>query len=143
MYGWTIQHENVHDLCRSNYRIASALWRETLIDASIFREWMVSIGRRDAYARLAHILCEMLVRMRAVGLVGEDHTCEFPISQGKIADAQGLSAVHVNRVLQELRAAKLITLKGGVLSVLDWDGLKKAGQFDATYLHLENKKLAA
>jgi len=103
---------------------------------------MVSIGRRDAYARIAHILCEMLVRMRAVGLVGEDHTCEFPISQGKIADAQGLSAVHVNRVLQELRADNLITLKGGILTVLDWDGLKKAGQFDATYLHLQNQKLA-
>ena len=137
-----ILHEDVHALCRKNYRISSALWRETLIDASIFREWMVSIGRRDAYARIAHILCEMLVRMRAVGLIGEDHTCEFPISQSKIADAQGLSAVHVNRVLQELRADNLISLKGGVLSVLDWDGLKKAGQFDATSLHLKNQKLA-
>jgi CRP-like cAMP-binding protein len=138
-----IQHDHVHDLCRPNYRIASALWRETLVHASIFREWMTNIGRRDAYCRIAHILCEMLVRMRAVGLSGEDHTCEFPISQGKIADAQGLSAVHVNRVLQELRAAKLISLKGGVLAVLDWEGLKKAGEFDATYLHLENQKLAA
>ena len=137
-----IEHEKVHDLCRSNYRIASALWRETLIDASIFREWMASIGQRDAYSRIAHLLCEMLVRMRAVGLSGEDHSCHFPISQGKIADAQGLSAVHVNRILQELRSAKLISLKGGVLTALDWEGLKEAAEFDPAYLHLENQRLA-
>ena len=135
-----IQHEAVHDLCKRNYRIASALWRETLIDASIFREWMTSIGRRDAYARIAHLLCEMVVRLRAVGLASENHTCDFPISQSRIGDALGLSAVHVNRVLQELRGAKLITLKGGVLSILDWDGLRQAGEFDPVYLHLENQR---
>jgi CRP-like cAMP-binding protein len=133
-----IQHEAVHHLCRSNYRIASALWRETLIDASIFREWMTSIGQRDAYTRIAHMLCEMMVRLRVVGLATDDHTCAFPISQGRIGDALGLSGVHVNRVLQELRAAKLITLKGGVLSILDWEGLRLAGEFDPAYLHLKN-----
>jgi CRP-like cAMP-binding protein len=138
-----IQHEFVHDLCKQNYRIASALWRETLIDASIFREWMVSIGRRDAYSRIAHILCEMLVRTRAVGLTVDNHICDFPISQSRIADAQGLSAVHVNRTLQELREAKLISLKGGVLCVLDWEGLKRAGEFDPAYLHLVNRDFAA
>ena len=91
---------------------------------------------------MAHILCEMMVRLRAVGLA-QDHTCDLPITQSELADATGLTTVHVNRVLQQLRGAGLITLKGGVLSVLDWDGLKKAGDFDPTYLHLEQEQAAA
>jgi len=137
-----IQHETLHDLCERCPRIASALWRETLIDASIFREWITNVGRRDGYSRMAHILCEMVVRLRAVGLA-QDHTCDLPITQSELADATGLTTVHVNRVLQQLRGAGLITLKGGVLSVLDWDGLKKAGDFDPTYLHLEQEQAAA
>lgn len=138
-----IEHEKVHDLCKRNYRIASALWRETLIDASIFREWMVNIGRRDAFTRISHILCEMLVRMQAVGLADKDNSCVFPISQNMLGDAQGLSGVHVNRVLQEIRAAKLITLNRGVLKILDWEGLMQAGQFDPNYLHLDDQPRAA
>jgi CRP-like cAMP-binding protein len=137
-----IQHETIRDLCQTYPRIGSALWRETLIDASIFREWMISIGRRDAFARLSHLLCELLVKMKAVGLV-EDHTCKLPITQGEFGDALGLSTVHVNRTLQEIRKAKLITLRGATLKVLDWDGLKKAGEFDPTYLHLEKPQAAA
>ena len=137
-----IQHETLHDLCERFPRIARALWRETLIDASIFREWITNVGRRDGTSRMAHILCEMMVRLRAVGLA-QDHTCDLPITQSELADATGLTTVHVNRVLQQLRGAGLITLKGGVLSVLDWDGLKKAGDFDPTYLHLEQKQMAA
>jgi CRP-like cAMP-binding protein len=137
-----IQHETLRELCRRFPRIGDALWRETLIDASIFREWMISIGRRNAYARICHLLCEMLVKMRAVGLV-EDHTCKLPISQSEFGDALGLSTVHVNRTLQEIRKAKLISLRGATLKVLDWDGLKKAGEFDPTYLHLEKPQAAA
>src|SRR5215203_7306512 len=101
------------NLCKSHFRIASALWRETLIDAAIFREWMLSIGRREAYARIAHLLCELLVRLRAVGLA-EDHTCKLPITQAQMGDALGLSDVHVNRVLQALRGNGLITLQRGM-----------------------------
>jgi CRP-like cAMP-binding protein len=137
-----IQHETLRELCRRFPRIGDALWRETLIDASIFREWMISIGRRNAYARICHLLCEMLVKMRAVGLV-EDHTCKLPISQSEFGDALGLSTVHVNRTLQEIRKAGLITLRGDTLKVLDWDGLQKAGEFDPTYLHLEKPQAAA
>ena len=131
-----IRHETLHDLCGRFPRIASALWRQTLIDAAVFREWIANIGQREAYSRIAHLLCEMVVRLRAVGLA-QDHTCDLPITQSELADATGLTTVHVNRVLQELRGAGLITLKGSVLSVLDWDELKKAGDFDLTYLHLE------
>ena len=131
-----IRHETLHDLCGRYPRITSALWRQTLIDAAVFREWMASIGQREAYSRIAHLLCEMMVRMRSVGLA-QDHTCELPITQAELGDALGLSTVHINRVLQELRGDGLIRLAGGTLTVLDWDGLKKAGDFDPTYLHLE------
>ncbi len=137
-----ITHEVIEDLCRRYPRIASALWRDTLIDAAIFREWMIGIGRRAAYARVAHLLCEFLVRMRAVGLA-EDHSCPMPITQGEIGDALGLSTVHANRTLQELRKAGLISLKGYTFKALDWKGLQKAGEFDPTYLHLDPKEAAA
>ena len=136
-----IQHEALHDVCLRYPRITSAFWRETLIDAAIFREWMVSIGRREAYNRIAHLLCEMMLRMKAVGLA-EDHSCELPITQAELGDALGLSTVHVNRTLQELRAAGLITRKGSTLTVLDWEELKRAGDFDPAYLHLENGEAA-
>jgi CRP-like cAMP-binding protein len=137
-----IQHETLRELCRDFPRIGDALWRETLIDASIFREWMISIGRRDAFARISHLLCELVVKMKAVGLV-EDHTCKLPITQTELGDALGLSTVHVNRTFQEIRKAGLITLRGATLKVLDWDGLQKAGEFDPTYLHLEKPQAAA
>jgi CRP-like cAMP-binding protein len=137
-----IQHEVLHNLCHRYPRIASALWRETLIDAAIFREWILNIGRRDAYSRMAHLLCELLVRLKAIGLA-EDYTCDLPMTQVELADATGISTVHVNRVLQELRGAGLFTFTGSKLTVLDWDGLKQAGDFDPTYLHLKQKRAAA
>ncbi len=80
--------------------------------------------------------------MRAVGLVAAN-TCDLPMTQNELADATGMSTVHVNRTLQELRADGLITLKGATLTVLDWEGLKQAGDFDPTYLHFERKDVAA
>jgi CRP-like cAMP-binding protein len=131
-----IPHEKLFDLFRRCPRIADVMWRDTLIDAAVFREWMIGIGRRSAYTRIAHVLCEVLVRMRAVGLAN-GHECELPVTQAEIGDALGLSTVHVNRSLQELRGDRLIELRGGSLTVLNWGGLKKAGEFDPTYLHLD------
>ncbi len=130
-----IQHDALRDLCARHWRIASVLWRTTLIDAAKFREWLTNMGRRDAYSRMTHLLCEWVVRLRAVGLV-EDWTCELPMTQVELADAIGTSTVHVNRVLQELRAAKLISLKGQTLTVLNWERLRDVSGFDPTYLHL-------
>jgi CRP-like cAMP-binding protein len=91
---------------------------------------------------MAHVLCELLVRLRAVGLV-EDHACDLPITQSEFADALGFTTVHVNRVLQQMRAEGLIELKGDRLFVPDWEKLKQVGEFDPTYLHLENEQAAA
>ncbi|HEY7384918.1 MAG TPA: Crp/Fnr family transcriptional regulator [Beijerinckiaceae bacterium] len=131
-----VPHEALTELTRRCPRIGDVLWRDTLIDAAIFREWMVGIGRRSAVTRIAHLLCEVYLRLRAVGLTNGQE-CEFPITQTEIGDALGLSTVHVNRSLQELRASGLIELRRGALGILDWQALCKAGEFDQVYLHLD------
>jgi len=137
-----ITHEDLHDICTLYPRIAAAFWRETLIEGAIFREWVTNVGRREAYNRMAHVLCELLVRLRAVGLA-EAYACELPITQGEFADAMGITTVHVNRVLQAMRVDGLIELNGDRLTIPEWDRLKDVGEFDPTYLHLESDRAAA
>jgi CRP-like cAMP-binding protein len=137
-----ITHDDLRYLCARYPRLAAAFWRQTLIDAAIFREWVMNVGQREAYTRMAHVLCELLVRLRAVGLV-EDHVCELPITQGEYADAIGVTPVHVNRVLQQLRAEGLIETRGTQLRIPDWERLKQVGEFDPAYLHLESDQAAA
>jgi CRP-like cAMP-binding protein len=134
-----IQHDDMRSLMRHHPRLGDLFWRDTLIDAAVFRQWVVNVGRRQAPARMAHLLCELLVRLRAVELV-EDYAFDLPVTQGDLADAMGITNVHVNRVLQDLRRMGLISLHGKTLKVLDWEGLKKVGDFDPTYLHLVKKQ---
>lgn len=131
-----IPHEALRALCERHPRITGILWRNTLIDAATFREWMTSIGRREAYSRIAHLLCEWVVRLRAVELAA-GYSCQLPMTQSDLADALGLTTVHVNRILQKLRADGLIETRGTWLTVPNWERLKQAGDFDQTYLHLE------
>jgi CRP-like cAMP-binding protein len=130
-----IAHPRLHELLRRHPGLVTALWRETLIDAAIYREWMVNLGRRAAGQRLAHMICEMDARFAAVGL-NHAHSFELPLTQMELGDALGLSAVHVNRVLQELRGAGLLDYDGGRVTIRNWEGLKAAGEFDPAYLHL-------
>lgn len=130
-----IQHEPLRALCRQRPNVASAFWRMTLIDAAVFREWVANVGGRKAYSRLSHLLCEMVVRLGAVGMA-DGHVYELPITQAELADATGLSTVHVNRTLQALRRKKLIRWKNATFEVLNWEGLQEAGDFSASYLHL-------
>jgi CRP-like cAMP-binding protein len=129
-----IPHQAIRGLCADHPRLSGALWRETLVDGAIFREWMMGIGRRGAVGRVAHFMCELVERMAAIGRA-ERAACAFPMTQGELADMLGLSAVHINRTLQELRRTGLIRLSGATLNVLDWPGLVKTGEFDAAYLH--------
>ncbi|MBW3559009.1 MAG: helix-turn-helix domain-containing protein [Proteobacteria bacterium] len=94
------------------------------------------VGRRSAYSLIAHLLCELFVRARAVGLT-EGDTMELPITQSELGDALWLSAVHVNRVLQELRGDGFISSRGRTLVIKDRPGLEKAGDFHPTYLHIQ------
>jgi len=102
-----IPHSYFHEVLPRSQQLTHALWRETLVDAAVFREWVVNIGAREAIARVAHVLCEINLRLRAVGLV-RDSTFSFPCRQTDMADACGITAVHTNRVVQELRAKALL-----------------------------------
>lgn len=113
-----------------------AMWIDTLIEASISREWVVNVGRRDSRGRIAHLLCELAVRLQMIG-AGDGGLFDFPVTQEQIADATGLTAVHTNRTLQALRRDGLIQLGSRSLNILDWDGLRQAGEFDELYLHRE------
>lgn len=133
-----IPHAKLGEAMEAYPRVARALWRTSLVEAAVFREWMVGMGRRSAYARIAHLFCEMIVRMRAAGLVHQNR-CSFPITQQHLSDALGLSAVHTNRTLQALRGEGLLSFQGGELVIMDWPGLTAAGEFDIGYLHTAGK----
>ena len=130
-----ISHERLMGIFEKHPRLAFGLWRDAMIDAAIYRQWLINIGRRSAYARTAHLLCEIWLRMQAVGLT-RDGFFELPMTQAEIGDALGLSTVHVNRTLQQLRADSLIEFKSNVVRVLDWRGLQTAGEFDPSYLQI-------
>ena len=103
------------------------------MDGAIIREWMVSLGRRSAREQMAHLLCELLLRLRTVGLA-EDDSYELPATQADLGDALGLSTVHVNRVLQELRREGLIISNGKRVTISDLSKLKEAAGFNQRYL---------
>lgn len=117
-------------------RIAQALRRYELSAASIQREWMTSLGQRNAYERIAHLLCELYTRLQVVNMVA-DGECVFPVTQNDLADATGLTPVHVNRTIQQLRQDGLITLHEKRLVLHDIDRLATVGLFNPAYLHLE------
>lgn len=130
-----IPHDILTQITATYPRITQAFWWETLVNAAIQREWTVNLGQRTAYERMAHLLCELFFRLRAVGRT-RGLTCEFPLTQADLGDTLGLSTVHVNRTLQEMRAAGLITLSGRELVIHDLDGLRRAAMFNENYLHL-------
>ncbi|AIQ91074.1 MULTISPECIES: Crp/Fnr family transcriptional regulator [Methylobacterium] len=132
-----VSHEAVRGLMRAHPRLTEVFWRATLIDAALVREWMLNTGRRDAYARMAHLFCELVTRLGAVGLA-PDRTCELPMTQPELADALGITSVHVNRTIRDLKSAGLITLRDRRLTVHDWPGLQAAAGFDPAYLHLRD-----
>ena len=136
-----IPHESLRTLVAQHPNISTLLWRDTLIDAGIFREWMVGMGRRSAFERIAHLFCEMYLKLQAVGLAG-DFRCPMPITQSDLADALGLTSVHVNRVLKAMRGRALITLRSNTLVIEAWDELLQISEFDPTYLHLEKRAAA-
>jgi CRP-like cAMP-binding protein len=130
-----LPHTLLRDLIQHHPGIAQAFWQDTLIDSAVFREWMIGLGRRSAYKRIAHLFCELLVRFKSVGLA-PNGSLDLPLTQEELGDALGLSTVHVNRVLQALRADGLIALQSGKLTINDWESLQEAGEFKPNYLHL-------
>ena len=131
-------HERLREITREQPYLTRVFWMTTLVDGAVHREWMTGLGRLSARERLAHLLCELFVRLETMGLT-RDHSYDFPITQAELGDAFGLSTVHTNRVLQELRGDGLITLEGKTLTILDWDRLRGEAQFNPEYLHIGQK----
>ena len=115
-------------------RVAEALWCDTLIETSIAREWVLNVGRRTATARIAHLLCEFAARREAAGF-GPPERFDLPMTQEQIGDATGLTAVHVNRKLNDLERAGVIARLRREWTIVDWQRLKRIGDFDPAYLH--------
>ncbi len=126
-------HADLRSLLQDAPALAGLFWRETLVDAAIFRVWMVGLGRRSAYGRLAHLFCELATKLRQAGL-GRGESFPLPVTQQDLGDALGLSTVHVNRVLQQLRKARVVEVRSGRLTVLDWEKLAEIGEFSPDYL---------
>lgn len=123
-------------LILSHPRVAAAMWIDTLIDGSIFREWVTNVGRRDARSRIAHLLCEFARRLEAAGLA-EEYAYELPMTQEQLADATGLTAVHVNRVLKAMERDGLIERNKRFVKIPAWEALRRVAGFSEIYLHLD------
>ncbi len=134
--------EPLREMMAARPRVADALWYETLVDGSIFREWIVNVGRRDARTRIAHLLCELALRQEQAGLA-ERRAYRMPMTQDQLADCTGLTAVHVNRMLKELDGDGLISRHQREVMITDWPALTKVGDFSANYLHTDGQAVAA
>ena len=137
-----IPRESIARIAFDRPAIGRAMWSETLVDASIAREWMTNVGRRDARTRIAHLLCEFSLRLKVAGL-GEQTGYELPMTQEQLADATGLTSVHVNRTIKSLERDGLIDrLHPRSIHIGDWRRLAEAGDFDSGYLHLRRDEPA-
>ena len=130
-----IPADEMERLLTESGRITKALWWSTMVDSAILREWIVDHGVRDSVERIAHLICELLIRYRVVGETTDD-AFPFPLTQEELAQATGMTPVHVNRMLQQLRAEGLIELRNKVLTVLEPKRLMEVGQYEPGYLHL-------
>lgn len=133
-----VSRDSFEQLVGDHPRIAQALLWESLVSAAIQREWTVNLGQRSAIERIAHLICELYFRARGAGLVeGDSFFC--PLTQTDLADATGMTAVHVNRTVQELRARGLLQWRGKRVEISDMEALCSTALFNQGYLHLENE----
>ena len=137
-----IPRHEIRQLAFARPDVGEALWYDTLVDGSISREWIANVGRRDARTRLAHLLCEFSLRLKVAGL-GEHSNYELPMTQDQLADATGLTSVHVNRTLRGLEKDGLIERSNPrMIEIGDWRNLAAIGDFNSAYLHLDDSEPA-
>jgi CRP-like cAMP-binding protein len=133
-----VAHDDLRAITDRYPHLTRLLWLNTLVDGAIHREWLVAMGRRSALGHTAHLICELFLRLKSVGQT-DGNTMHLPVTQAELGDTLGISTVHVNRVVQELRSQGLITWRGEKLTIDDWNALSEVAEFDATYLHLDGK----
>lgn len=136
-----IERAALQDLILRHPSVGTAMWIDLLVDASIYRTWITNVGRRDARTRVAHLLCEFAVRLKAAGL-GDGGSCSLPMTQEQIGDAVGLTSVHVNRTLKALERDGVIQRSKRDISFTDWQLVRRVGDFSASYLHLDQTSTA-
>jgi CRP-like cAMP-binding protein len=133
-----MSRDEMDALTHGHPRIAQALWWHELVDAAVQREWTLNVGQRTAYERIGHLLVELFFRLRAVGLT-EGESFDFPLIQNDVAEATGLTAVHVNRTMKELRSDGLLEIERRRVTLPDLERLMDTTLFSAGYLHLERE----
>ena len=134
----TVPHDRLKDVTERYPHLARLLWLSTLLDAALHRERILSVGRRSALSRIAHLFCELRLRLEIVGLTDGDRFA-LPITQADIGDASGLTPVHVNRTLRKLRDEELMTFRGGEVVIHDWERLQLVAEFSTDFLYLERR----
>lgn len=135
----SVSNDALHQLSTDHPRVGEALWWQMLVNVATQREWTINIGQRSAEERIGSLFCELMLRLRAVGLASKT-SFDLPLTQNDIAEATGLTSVHVNRMMQQLRASGLISLTGKVMTIPDFSKLKVASLFAADYLHLDEER---
>ncbi|RYF38523.1 MAG: Crp/Fnr family transcriptional regulator [Cytophagaceae bacterium] len=137
-----IPKQTIIDLTDLHPRIARGFWWSTLVDEAILRHWLLNLGQRDAFERVAHLFCELWDRLSQVGLRADDKM-DVPLTQEQLGDTLGLTSVHVNRMLQRLRGERLIELSNKSLRILDVNRLRTVAGYDPAYLHLKKRNSVA
>jgi len=132
-----VPHERLREITIVQPHLTRMLWKSTLIDASVYRQWLVCLGRQSALSRLAHLFCEFYLRLDVVGLTKE-MSYSLPVTQSDLSDAMGLSLVHTNRTCAQLRQKGLATFAQRTVTIHDWERLQEAAEFESEYLHLGN-----
>lgn len=134
----TVPHAALRRLTETHPHLTRLLWMSTTVDAAIHRAWIASMGRRSVEEQIAHLMCELFLRLRVVGKT-DGNTFRFPVTQAVLADMLGKSNVHVNRALQSLRRMKAIAWQNQIVTILDWEALETFAEFDSTYLSLHSE----
>lgn len=130
-------HSRLQRLTEQHAHLTRLLWLDTIIDAAIHRQWLVAMGQRSGLGHLSHLLCELFTRLGAVGLT-DGQSFHLPLTQTVLGDALGLSTVHVNRLIAELRREGLVRWNNPRVDILDWPRLAAIAEFDPTYLRLHS-----
>jgi CRP-like cAMP-binding protein len=133
-----LPHERLREITEAHPHLTRVYWFATNLDAAIHREWALSLGRRSAASRAAHLFCELHTRLAIVGLT-DGLTYRLGLTQTDLAECLGLTSVHVNRTLKELRERGMVIFRNGIVDIRDWDRLRELAEFDPSYLYLEKR----
>ena len=134
-----VAHQDLEAITENFPHLTRLLWLGTVIDGAIHRAWLAAMGGRSAAGQLAHFICEMFLRLQAIGHT-DGSSMVLPFTQPELGDILGLSSVHVNRVLQGLRSDNLVRWQDQSITILNWDGLSRLAEFDSTYLSLQKER---